>query len=167
MPLPVLIVTGGSRGIGAATARLAAARGYAVVVNFVREATAADTVVDDIRRAGGQAAAVQADVGEERDVIRLFDEATALGPIRGLVNNAGILETQMRVADMDPARLHRVLRVNVVGAFLCAREAVRRMSTDARRRRRCHRERVLGGLATRFARRVRGLRGVQGRHRYA
>ena len=129
MPLPVLIVTGGSRGIGAATARLAAARGYAVAVNFVREVTAANAVVDAIMRAGGRAAAVQADVGEERDVIRLFDEADALGPIGGLVNNAGILETQMRVADVDPARLHRILRVNVVGAFLCAREAVRRMST--------------------------------------
>jgi NAD(P)-dependent dehydrogenase (short-subunit alcohol dehydrogenase family) len=130
VPAPVLIVTGGSRGIGAATARLASARGYAVCVNFRRDAPSADRVVADIVAGGGRAIAVQADVGEERDVVRLFDDAThALGPVSGLVNNAGVLETQMRVADVDAARLERIFRVNVTGAFLCAREAVRRFST--------------------------------------
>jgi NAD(P)-dependent dehydrogenase (short-subunit alcohol dehydrogenase family) len=130
VPAPVLIVTGGSRGIGAATARLASTRGYAVCVNFRRDAPSADRVVADIVAGGGRAIAVQADVGEERDVVRLFDDAThALGPVSGLVNNAGVLETQMRVADVDAARLERIFRVNVTGAFLCAREAVRRFST--------------------------------------
>jgi NAD(P)-dependent dehydrogenase (short-subunit alcohol dehydrogenase family) len=125
-----LIVTGGSRGIGAATARVAAARGYAVCVNYRRAADAAARVVDDIVRSGGTAAAIQADVAEEADVVRLFDAATAaLGPLAGLVNNAGILETQQRVAEMDARRLARVFRTNVTGAFLCAREAVRRLST--------------------------------------
>jgi NAD(P)-dependent dehydrogenase (short-subunit alcohol dehydrogenase family) len=127
---PVLIVTGASRGIGAATARLAGVRGYSVCVNFRRDAQAADRVVADIVSGGGRAVAVQADVGEERDVVRLFEEATrALGPLSGLVNNAGVLETQMRVADVDAARLERILRVNVTGPFLCSREAVRRLST--------------------------------------
>jgi NAD(P)-dependent dehydrogenase (short-subunit alcohol dehydrogenase family) len=126
----VLIVTGGSRGIGAATARLAAARGYAVCVNYRRDEAAAARVVEDIARAGGTAIAVQADVGAEGDVVRLFDETTAaLGPLCGLVNNAGILEPQMRVEDVDAGRLERIFRTNVIGAFLCAREAVRRLST--------------------------------------
>ena len=128
--LGTVIVTGASRGIGAATARLAAARGYAVCVNYRREAEAAARVVDDIVREGGTATAIQADVGDEAAVTWLFDEATAaLGPLAGLVNNAGILETQMRVADMDAGRIDRVFRINVTGAFMCAREAVRRMST--------------------------------------
>ena len=125
-----LIVTGASRGIGAATARLAAARGYAVGVNYRSDRNAAMRVVEDIRGDGGTARAIRADVSVEPDVLGLFDEAAAmLGPISGLVNNAGVLEAQMRVADMDEARLERILRVNVIGAFLCAREAVRRMST--------------------------------------
>jgi NAD(P)-dependent dehydrogenase (short-subunit alcohol dehydrogenase family) len=131
--LPVartLIVTGASRGIGAATARLAAAKGYAVCVNYHRSADAAARVVDDIVRNGGRALAVQADIGDQAAVARLFDEAAAgLGVIAGLVNNAGILETQMRVAEMTAVRLERVLRTNVIGAFLCAAEAVRRLST--------------------------------------
>ena len=127
----MVIVTGGSRGIGAATARLAAARGYAVCVNFKDNEQAAARVIEDITAGGGRAIAVQADVGDEEDVVRLFDQATAsFGPPTALVNNAGILETQMRVADMSAARLERVLRVNVVGSFICAREAVRRMSTS-------------------------------------
>jgi NAD(P)-dependent dehydrogenase (short-subunit alcohol dehydrogenase family) len=126
-----LLITGASRGIGAATARLAAARGYAVCVNYRHDAGAAARVVADILGAGGRAAAVQADVSDERDVVRLFEAATdAPGPLTGLVNNAGILETQMRVADMDAARLDRIFRTNVTGAFLCAREAVRRLSTS-------------------------------------
>jgi NAD(P)-dependent dehydrogenase (short-subunit alcohol dehydrogenase family) len=126
----ILLVTGGGRGIGAATSRLAAERGYAVCVNYQRNRDAADGVVAAIRRAGGTAEAVQADVSVESDVVRLFDTCDrVLGSLDALVNNAGILETQMRVEAMDAARLHRVLATNVVGSFLCAREAVRRMST--------------------------------------
>jgi NAD(P)-dependent dehydrogenase (short-subunit alcohol dehydrogenase family) len=125
-----IIVTGGSRGIGAATARLAGTRGYAVCVNYHRQRDAADAVVADIVRDGGHAVAVRADIAVEADILRLFEAATeALGPLYGLVNNAGILETQMRLEAMDAARWQRVLQVNVIGAFLCAREAVRRMST--------------------------------------
>lgn len=125
-----LLVTGGGRGIGAATARLAAARGWAVCVNYRRERSAAEGVANEIARAGGKAVALGADVSSEDEVARLFDDAErALGPLGGLVNNAGILERQARVEDMDAARLTRVLAVNVIGAFLCAREAVRRMST--------------------------------------
>jgi len=125
-----LMVTGGGRGIGAATARLAAARGWAVCVNYRRERAAAEGVVADIARAGGRALALAADVTVEADVVRLFADAEReLGPLGGLVNNAGILERQARVEEMDAARLERVFAVNVIGAFLCAREAVRRMST--------------------------------------
>lgn len=124
-----LVVTGGGRGIGAATARLAAERGWAVCVNYRRERAAAEGVVAGIARAGGKAIAVAADVAVEADVVRLFETAEReLGPLKGLVNNAGILERQSRLEDMDAARLARVFAVNVVGAFLCAREAVRRMS---------------------------------------
>jgi len=125
----VLIVTGAGRGIGAAAARLAAQRGYAVCVNYRRDRGAAEGVVADIRRDGGQAIAVSADVAVEADVLRLFDTAAAeLGAVDALVNNAGILERQMRLEDMDPQRMRRIFDTNVVGAFLCAREAVRRMS---------------------------------------
>lgn len=126
----ILIVTGGSRGIGAATARLAATRGYAVCVNYVRDEAAAAAVVDDIVAGGGTAVAVAGDVAREADVVRLFERVDAeLGPVTALVNNAGILETQTRVEHMDAARLERVFSVNITGSFLCAREAVRRMST--------------------------------------
>ncbi len=126
----VVIVTGASRGIGAATATLAAARGYAVCVNYLRSREAAERVVTDIRAAGGQAEAVQADVALDADVARLFETCTArLGTPTALVNNAGILETQMRIDEMDAARWQRVFATNVLGSFLCAREAVRRMST--------------------------------------
>ena len=128
-PEGVMIVTGGSRGIGAATARLAAERGYAVCVNFVANERAALTVVDEIRDRGGRAIAVRADVAREADIVHLFDEAVKqFGPLTALVNNAGILERQGRVEDMDVARLERVFTTNITGAFLCAREAVRRMS---------------------------------------
>jgi NAD(P)-dependent dehydrogenase (short-subunit alcohol dehydrogenase family) len=127
---PVLIVTGASRGIGAATARLAAARGYAVCVNYRRDADAADQVVADLQRSGAEAIAVPADVSREGDVVRLFEECDArLGRLTALVNNAGVLETQARVDAIDAARLSRVLATNVIGSFLCAREAVRRLST--------------------------------------
>ena len=127
---PVAIVTGGSRGIGAATARLLAVRGYAVCVNYRANEMAADSVVASIRAAGGEATAVRADVGVEADVQRLFATCDAeLGRVSALVNNAGILETQGRVDAMDAGRLQRVLTANVIGSFLCAREAVRRMSS--------------------------------------
>jgi NAD(P)-dependent dehydrogenase (short-subunit alcohol dehydrogenase family) len=126
----VVIVTGGSRGIGAATCRLAAERGYAVCVSYVRNAEAADAVAADCRRAGGKAIAAQADVAVEADVVRLFEAVDrGLGRVAALVNNAGVLERQMRVEDMDAARIARVLAANVIGSFLCCREAVRRMST--------------------------------------
>jgi NAD(P)-dependent dehydrogenase (short-subunit alcohol dehydrogenase family) len=126
----VLIITGASRGIGAATARLAAAAGYSVCVNYRRDRAAADRVVAEIHRAGANAIAVAADVSVENDVVRLFETVDqTLGRLTGLVNNAGVLETQARVASIDAARLHRVLATNVVGAFICAREAVRRLST--------------------------------------
>jgi NAD(P)-dependent dehydrogenase (short-subunit alcohol dehydrogenase family) len=125
----VLLITGASRGIGAATARLAAARGYSVCVNYKQNRDAAQALVEEIEAAGGKAVAIAADVGIEADVTRLFEVCTStLGPLAGLVNNAGILERQMRVDAMDASRLHRVFTTNVVGSFLCAREAVRRMS---------------------------------------
>jgi NAD(P)-dependent dehydrogenase (short-subunit alcohol dehydrogenase family) len=126
----VMIVTGGARGIGAATARLAAERGYAVCVNFVRNRAAADSVVADITRGGGKALAVPADVSVESEVVRLFETVDReLGRPDTLVNNAGMLAHQARLEDMDAARLTRLFAVNVVGPMLCAREAVRRMST--------------------------------------
>ena len=126
----VLLVTGGGRGIGAATARLAAARGYAVCVNYRSDGDAAARVVADIEAAGGRAAAIPADVGIETDVVRLFQECDQrLGPLSALVNCAGIIEKQMRVEDMDAGRLQRVFATNVFGPFFCSREAVRRMST--------------------------------------
>ncbi len=126
----VLIVTGGSRGIGAATSILAARRGYSVCVNYRSHREAAEGVVQAIEADGGRAVAVAADVTVEADVLRLFETSDrALGALTGLVNNAGILETQMRVENMDAARLERVFATNVIGPFLCAREAVRRLST--------------------------------------
>jgi NAD(P)-dependent dehydrogenase (short-subunit alcohol dehydrogenase family) len=124
-----LLVTGGSRGIGAATAILAAARGYSVCVNYRQNRTAADRVVQTIGEKGARAVAVQGDVSREEDVARIFEACDAFGPIAALVNNAGVLEHQMRVEAMTADRLHRVFAANVVGSFLCAREAVRRMST--------------------------------------
>jgi NAD(P)-dependent dehydrogenase (short-subunit alcohol dehydrogenase family) len=128
--MAVAVVTGASRGIGAATARELASRGYAVCVSYRRRRDAADAVVAAIHSAGGRAVAVRADVASEPDVVELFAACDReLGPISALVNNAGILETQMRVEAMDVARLQRIFATNVTGAFLCAREAVRRMST--------------------------------------
>ncbi|HSN22497.1 MAG TPA: SDR family oxidoreductase, partial [Usitatibacter sp.] len=115
---------------GAATARLAAARGYAVCVNYRSNREAAEAVVASIAAGGGRAIAIGADVAREDDVLRLFAECEgALGPLAALVNNAGILERHMRVDEMSLGRLERVFATNVVGAFLCVREAVRRMST--------------------------------------
>lgn len=130
----VLVVTGGSRGIGGSIARLAVARGEAVCLSYVHHRVPAEALVAELQAAGGEAMAVQADVSVEADVARLFASADAAaqawgGRICGLVNNAGMLEQQSRVDDMDAARLQRVFSTNVVGSFLCCREAVRRMST--------------------------------------
>jgi NAD(P)-dependent dehydrogenase (short-subunit alcohol dehydrogenase family) len=126
----VMIITGGGRGIGAATARLAAKKGYAVCVNYLRDRAAAESVVHDIRSADGRAIAVAGDVASEKDVLNLFQESDrSLGQLTALVNNAGIVERQSRVEAMDAARLQRMFATNVIGPFLCAREAIRRMST--------------------------------------
>lgn len=126
----VILITGASRGIGAATARLAGERGFAVCVNYHQNVDAANAVVADIRAAGGKAIAVQADVSREDDVARLFQTVDQrLGRISALVCNAGILEVQSRLEDMTVDRWQRVLTTNVISCFLCSREAVRRMST--------------------------------------
>ena len=126
----VLVVTGGGRGIGAAIARLAAQRGYAVCLSYLSKRDAAGEVVASIAAKGGVALAVQADVAVEADVVRLFKQVDAsLGRVTALVNNAGILEQQSRVEDMDAARISRIFATNVIGSFVCAREAVRRMSS--------------------------------------
>ena len=126
----VMIVTGGSRGIGAATARLAGERGYAVCVNYRRDADAAAAVVADIEKAGSQALAVAGDMSSEKDILNLFETSDAkLGTPKVLVNNAGIIDVQSRVEDYTLERLQRMFAVNITGVFLCAREAVRRMST--------------------------------------
>jgi NAD(P)-dependent dehydrogenase (short-subunit alcohol dehydrogenase family) len=128
---PVVLITGASRGIGAATARLAGERGYSVCVNYRSNRDAAESVVKTIESRGARAVAVAADVTEERDVVRLFETCDkTLGSLTALVNNAGILETQSRVDNIDAARVARIFATNVIGPFVCAREAVRRMSTS-------------------------------------
>jgi NAD(P)-dependent dehydrogenase (short-subunit alcohol dehydrogenase family) len=126
----VLLVTGGSRGIGAATALLAAQRGYAVAVNYTAHPEAADDVVRRIRAGRGKALALQADVAQEDQVLAMFAAIDAeLGRLTALVNNAGVVDVAARVDEMSVARLKRIFDINVIGSFLCAREAVRRMST--------------------------------------
>jgi NAD(P)-dependent dehydrogenase (short-subunit alcohol dehydrogenase family) len=125
----VLIVTGGGRGIGAATALLAARRGYIVCVNYLRDQGRAEETVAAIKKEHGRAIAIQADVSSEPEVVRLFEKAAQLGRISALVNNAATVETQARLDSMDADRLRRTFATNVIGAILCAREAVRRMST--------------------------------------
>jgi NAD(P)-dependent dehydrogenase (short-subunit alcohol dehydrogenase family) len=125
-----MLITGGGRGIGAATARLAAARGYSVAVNYLKDERAANAVVSEIRASGGSAAAIRADVSHESDVERLFREAERdLAPLSVLVNNAGIVDLKARVDEIHEPRLQRMMAVNIVGSFLCAAEAVRRLST--------------------------------------
>ncbi|MGI4813868.1 MAG: SDR family oxidoreductase [Janthinobacterium lividum] len=125
-----LVITGGSRGIGAATAKLAAKHGFAVCVGYRADLEAAERVVTEIKAAGGSAIAVHVDVSKEEDVIALFDTAErSLGPIVGLVNNAAVNERHSRVEDYSLARLQRIFAVNAIGPFLCSREAVRRMAT--------------------------------------
>jgi len=127
---PIVLITGGSRGIGAATALLAAQRGYAVAVNYTRNSLAADEVVRQIRAGGGSAITVQANVAIESQVMAMFDKVDAkLGTLSCLVNNAGVVDVASRVDAMDVARLQRMFNTNMVGPFVCAREAVKRMST--------------------------------------
>ncbi len=125
-----LLITGGGRGIGAATARLAARSGFAVCINYRKDADSASQLADAINDAGGQALALQGDVSSEQDVERLFATAQQhLPPLVGLINSAGVVDRLMPLAEMDGARLKRMFDVNVVGTLLCAREAVRRLST--------------------------------------
>ncbi|RJP71816.1 MAG: SDR family oxidoreductase [Comamonadaceae bacterium] len=126
----VLLVTGGGRGIGAATARLAAQQGWAVAVNYAANSLAADEVVRAIRAGGGRAMSVQADVADEAQVLAMFARIDAqFGRLGGLVNNAGVVDVSARVDEMSMARWRRMFDINVIGSMLCAREAVRRMST--------------------------------------
>ena len=130
MNAPILLVTGGSRGIGAATALAAAQAGYAVAVNYQSNSLAADEVVRTIRDGGGQAMALQADVSREDEVLAMFARIDAKwGPLAALVNNAGVVDVSSRVDSMNVARLSRMLNTHVLGSFVCAREAVLRMST--------------------------------------
>jgi NAD(P)-dependent dehydrogenase (short-subunit alcohol dehydrogenase family) len=126
----VLLVTGGGRGIGAAVCMLAGARGYRVVVNYANSADAASKLVEAIAAKGGEAIAVQGDVGSESDIMALFETIDRrYGRLDALVNNAGVVGTQMRLDQIPAERIERIMRINVLGSILCAREAVRRMST--------------------------------------
>jgi NAD(P)-dependent dehydrogenase (short-subunit alcohol dehydrogenase family) len=124
----VAIVTGGSRGIGRATALKLGAAGYTVVVNYASNDAAARQVVADIANAGGSAIAVKGDVANEADVLALFAAADKLGPLKALINNAGIMDRQNRLDEMSAERMKRLFDINILGSFLCAREAVKRMS---------------------------------------
>lgn len=124
-----MLITGASRGIGAATAVLAAEAGFAVAINYHNNKTAADKVVSDITSKGGTAIAIRADISKEEEILKLFLETDRLlGNLHSLVNNAGILERQMRLGNMNAARLNKIFAVNITGQFICAREAVQRMS---------------------------------------
>ncbi|WP_041619276.1 SDR family oxidoreductase [Stanieria cyanosphaera] len=126
----IMIITGSSRGIGAATACIAAERGYAICVNYLHQQKAANNIVDSITQNGGKAIAVAADIASETEVIHLFKTVDRqLGRVSALVNNTGILAQQMRVENMNAARLNRVFATNITGSFLCAKEAIKRMST--------------------------------------
>ncbi len=124
----VIVITGGSRGIGAACARLVAPEAEMVIVGYASNETAAEKVVSDIVAAGGRAQAVQCDVGDNEQVIRLFETSASLGSVTGLINNGGVLDVATRVDAIEPARIERIMRINVLGSFFCAREAVKRMS---------------------------------------
>ena len=127
---PSVLVTGGSRGIGAAAAVLAAQRGWDVAINYTRDAAAAERVAAQVRAAGRRALVIQADVAEEAEVLAMFAAVDReFGALRGLVNNAGVVDLPARVDEMSLQRLQRMFAINLTGSFLCAREAVRRMST--------------------------------------
>ena len=126
----IMLVTGGSRGIGAATSLLAARHDYAVAVNYVNDSDAADSIVEQIVANGGTAVALQADVANESEVENMFEQLDdRLGRVTTLVNNAGILAPLSKLKNFDSKRMQRIFSVNVIGSFLCAREAVKRMST--------------------------------------
>lgn len=125
-----MLITGGSQGIGRATALLAAQKGYTVMVNFAQNKKAAEETLAQIRAIGGKAIAIQADISKEDEVMRMFEQIDEqFGPLNALVNNAGIVGTQTKVVDMGVERMSNILSVNVLGSFLCAREAIKRMST--------------------------------------
>jgi NAD(P)-dependent dehydrogenase (short-subunit alcohol dehydrogenase family) len=127
----VLLVTGGGRGIGAATSRLAAKAGYRVAINYASNEAAATALVEAIEQAGGEALAIKGDVGSEADIQAMFESIDhAFGPLDALVNNAGVVDRRARVDEMSGARLERMMRINIIGSMLCAREAVKRMSTS-------------------------------------
>ena len=126
----VLLVTGGGRGIGAATCILAAKKGWAVAVNYTANAKAADEVVAQIKKSGGEAMAVHADVSNEGHVLAMFEKVrSSMGPLQGLVNNAGVIDVSARLDEMSMARWRRMFDINVLGSLLCAREAILQMST--------------------------------------
>jgi len=130
MTRPVLLIAGGGRGIGAATARLAAARGYDVAINYLSRADAAAEVVGDVKKSGGTGVAIQGDMAKEADIVRVFDETTrALGPITHFVHSAGIGGKNSRLDAASADTIREVIDVNLFGALICSREAVRRMST--------------------------------------
>src|ERR1700733_13416999 len=131
MPRPVLLIAGGSRGIGASTAKLAAARGYDVAINYMSRADAAEEVAAAVKKAGGRAVTLQGDMTKEEDILRVFDQATqALGPITHFVHSSGIGGKNSRLDAASAATIREVLDVNLFGALICSREAVRRMSTS-------------------------------------
>ena len=125
-----MLITGGSRGIGAATARLAAAGGWRLAINYTHNSAAAEALAVEINQSGGKAITVQADVADEAQILRMFKTVDEqLGPLTALINNAGVVDVAADLADMSVARLQRMFNINVIGSFVCAREAVRRMST--------------------------------------
>ena len=129
-PGKTLLVTGGSRGIGAAVCRLAAGAGYRVAINYASNQEAAETLVAEIKAGGGEAFAVKGDVGDEANVLSMFETVDKrFGSLDAFVNNAGVVDAKARVDELSAARLERMMRINVIGSILCAREAVRRMST--------------------------------------
>jgi len=131
MAQKIMLITGASRGIGSATAILAAQRGYMVCINYLKNTDVANALVKKITSSGGNAIAIQADVSNESEVVTLFKKIDSeFGAIHALINNAGVLDKQMRVVDMNAARIERMFKSNVLSCFLCAREAIKRMSTE-------------------------------------